>query len=349
MVHSEPQITTGLELIGAPVLVFNSAAEITGCNPAAAEILHLGRRELLGRRLFDLSLSITGEDRESIKTEMFPVDRLADKTGTTARFIFGTGFSLDGPIVWMHGILQRIHNDDGENSFYLTFMDVTELVGNKTAQHQIFQAKNQWETTVDALQDVVTILDKEMRIVRANRKAHELFGYELGELRGKKCYEVFVGRDKPCPRCPVSITVEDAMSHTATIRNEKLQCTFSMSSFPIFDQDGRLNMVVHVARDITQYLKNESEKNRLMAAIEQASESVVISDINGEILYVNPAFEETTGYTRKEVTGRNLNILKSGVHDGNFYAEMWSTLKNKRVWRGRLTNRRKMTLYSKRM
>ena len=64
---------------------------------------------------------------------------------------------------------------------------ITDLVGEKSTHKQIFLAKREWETTVDALQDIVTIQDSEMRIVRANKAAHDLFGYTLGELKGKKC------------------------------------------------------------------------------------------------------------------------------------------------------------------
>jgi len=107
-----------------------------------------------------------------------------------------------------------------------------------------------------------------------------------------------------------------------------------------------MHLLVHVARDVTQYLLNESEKNRLMAAIEQTSEAVVIVNPKGEIQYVNPAFEASSGYARGEAIGRKPNIQKSGVHDQQFYQDMWQTLLNKQVWRGRLTNRRKNgTLY----
>lgn len=79
----------------------------------------------------------------------------------------------------------------------------------------------------------------------------------------------------------------------------------------------------------------------ILEAVEQASETFVITDTEGTIIYVNPAFEEVTGYSRKEAIGQNPKILKSGEHSSEFYGEMWGTLKAGRRWNGRITNRRK--------
>jgi len=90
----------------------------------------------------------------------------------------------------------------------------------------------------------------------------------------------------------------------------------------------------------------DEERRRLSAAIEQTAESVVITDTEGTILYVNPAFERTTGYSRAEAVGRNPHILKSGKQDAAFYKELWDTITAGRVWQGRFINRRKDgTLY----
>jgi PAS domain S-box-containing protein len=85
----------------------------------------------------------------------------------------------------------------------------------------------------------------------------------------------------------------------------------------------------------------QDELVRLSVAIEQAAEDVLITDAEGIIQYANPAFERLTGYSRVEVVGRNPRFLKSGAHDAQFYADLWSTLKGGQIWRGRLTNRRK--------
>jgi PAS domain S-box-containing protein len=82
-------------------------------------------------------------------------------------------------------------------------------------------------------------------------------------------------------------------------------------------------------------------QRQLSTAIEQVVESVVITDTEGTIIYVNPAFERMSGYSRSEVIGQNPHILKSGEHDTSFYQELWTTISAGNVWHGRLVNRRK--------
>lgn len=79
----------------------------------------------------------------------------------------------------------------------------------------------------------------------------------------------------------------------------------------------------------------------LLEAVQQTCETFFITDTAGVILYVNPAFEKLTGYSREEAIGKNANILKSGEHPPEFYREMWAALAAGKNWNGRLINRRK--------
>jgi len=85
----------------------------------------------------------------------------------------------------------------------------------------------------------------------------------------------------------------------------------------------------------------EEEQKRLSAAVEHAVEGVVITNLEGDIQYVNPAFEHITGYTRQEVMGKNPSIIKSGIHDENFYKEMWTCILSGNTWKSEYVNKRK--------
>jgi PAS domain S-box-containing protein len=93
--------------------------------------------------------------------------------------------------------------------------------------------------------------------------------------------------------------------------------------------------------DITEQKRAEQENQLLVTAIHQAAEAVIITRSDGSIVYVNPAFEKISGYSREEALGHNPRILRSGKQDDAFYREMWKTLTSGRIWSGRIINRRR--------
>lgn len=339
---NSPILKDVVENIGAAAIVFDVDSVVTACNRMSAAIFGQSEDELVGRSLAELDLELVDINGSPGQKKGFPNNKIQADQKHPVQFDFGLQVPSVEKIRWFRANLQPILTGSEElASLILSLVEITDLIAEKKTQDQIFLAKSEWETTVDALEDIVTIQDMERRIVRANKKAHDLFGYPLGKLKGELCYEIFHNKSHPCETCPATLTSKDHSSHTGIMYNDVVDKTFTISSFPILDRDGNMCQFVHVARDITRSLMNESEKNRLMAAIEQASESVIIASKNREIQYVNPAFETTTGYGRDEAIGKNLNFLQSGVHDRQFYDSMWRALINKQVWRGRLTNRKK--------
>ncbi len=95
------------------------------------------------------------------------------------------------------------------------------------------------------------------------------------------------------------------------------------------------------AGHVWQRCRDEEEKHKLAQAIEACPATVVITDISGNITYVNPRFTETTGYTREEAIGANPRVLKSGSHPPEFYRNMWKVLRSGNEWQGEFCNRKK--------
>jgi PAS domain S-box-containing protein len=94
-------------------------------------------------------------------------------------------------------------------------------------------------------------------------------------------------------------------------------------------------------RDVTAQRRAAQEQALVTAALEQSAEVAVITDADGTIVYVNPAFERVTGYARAEALGQNPRILKSGHQDAAFYERLWSTLTAGRIFTGTIVNRKK--------
>ena len=95
------------------------------------------------------------------------------------------------------------------------------------------------------------------------------------------------------------------------------------------------------AADIDDRKLAEARTQLLVAALEASANSIVITDVSGRIEWVNPAFCALTGYASHELIGQNSRLLKSGVHDAEFYGDMWRRLLQGDSWRSEITNRRK--------
>jgi PAS domain S-box-containing protein len=109
----------------------------------------------------------------------------------------------------------------------------------------------------------------------------------------------------------------------------------------VFSQDGEVLALEGFISDSTDRKQADEERARLVTAINQSDETVVITDREGTIQYVNPAFERITGYTAQEAIGQNPRVLKSGHHTDAFYTSLWATISGAEAWKGHLINRKK--------
>ena len=111
--------------------------------------------------------------------------------------------------------------------------------------------------------------------------------------------------------------------------------------------EARANAIPHteeliiVVRNITQR-KHDEESLQLAASVfDNSSECMTVTDTDGYIIDINPAFTEVTGYGREEIIGQRMSKLSSGYHDKPFYHELWSSLKRQGHWEGEIYNKRK--------
>lgn len=107
------------------------------------------------------------------------------------------------------------------------------------------------------------------------------------------------------------------------------------------EPDQRPAGLIGVINDLTHHKLMAQRMAQLSAVIEQAAETIVVTDIDANIQYVNPAFEKITGYMMAEVVGKKPSVLKSGRQNESFYEELWETLTRGYTWRGTFTNKRK--------
>ncbi len=134
-----------------------------------------------------------------------------------------------------------------------------EIIERKHAEDEIRGAKEEWERTFEAIDDIITIQDPKMRIIRMNRAAAQALKSYTVIPTGAYCYELFGDETMPCKGCPVWQTIQKRSSHTAEIALNSLDKTYQVTGSPIFSDGNDFIGVVHIARDITDQKKLESQ------------------------------------------------------------------------------------------
>ena len=110
---------------------------------------------------------------------------------------------------------------------------------------------------------------------------------------------------------------------------------------PTYDSDGVVDGSVGIMTDITDHKETQEELEKLSIAIEQTADHVMITNKEGIIEYVNPAFENLTGFKKNEVIGKTPRVLKSGIHGNDIYYNLWDTILAGGVFRSEMTNKKK--------
>ena len=181
----------------------------------------------------------------------------------------------------------------------------------------------------------------------ASEGCEQLTGFPVSDLIGSKRL-TFAGLIHPDDRAATNKHLQDALD-----AHEQYELTYRIISASgeerwvwehgwAEDEFARGRVVLQgLILDVTQQKVDDERKIRLTAAVEQAAEAIMITGTDGRIEYVNPAFEEITGYSRSEVLGQNPRFMSSGEHSKEFYKALWETILRGDIWKGRLINRKK--------
>ncbi|MBZ0182206.1 MAG: PAS domain-containing protein [Melioribacteraceae bacterium] len=182
----------------------------------------------------------------------------------------------------------------------------------------------------------------------ATENCIDLYGYSVDEFyTKKKLYDVIVHPDD-------LNRVQNEILANINLKNEsyrhkpyriitKDKQPKWVDDFTLIEYDelGNAIFLNGFITDITDKINTDRRLEILTKGIESSPATVVVTDIEGRLIYVNTKFEELTGYSFQEVKNKKLNFIQSGNHDKNFYKEMWETILSGRSWEGEICNRKK--------
>ncbi|MGC9354446.1 MAG: PAS domain S-box protein [Mariniphaga sp.] len=208
-------------------------------------------------------------------------------------------------------------------------------------EQQLRQSLGEYRDLINGMSETVWIIDTEGNLIEVNETAVKVLGYTREELVELGLH----GIDNHLPKKQIA----DLANQMPTVKNQFFQTwhtTKSGKKIPVEINSTLVNYngkkaIMSIARDITERIEIENQLKLLSRSVEQSPVSIVVTDNNGIIEYVNSAFTKVTGYSSDEVKGMKTSLFKSGNHSQKFYKQLWNTILRGEEWHGELMNRKK--------
>ncbi|MBI5786396.1 MAG: PAS domain S-box protein [Rhodocyclales bacterium] len=222
---------------------------------------------------------------------------------------------------------------------------ILDITARKAADATLRASEQRFQDIVRATGDWVWEVDAEGRFTYASESVEDLLGYRPAEVIGKTPFDFMPAEEAARVSAQFAVFAAERRPfrdlHNVNLCKDGSIVTIATSGIPILAPDGRLLGFRGLDRNITDRKAAEEEMRKLALAVEQSPESIVITNLGAEIEYVNEAFLRATGYSRKEVIGRNPRVLQSGRTPPGVYLDMWRALTGGQMWKGEFCNRRK--------
>ncbi len=312
-------------------------------NSAACEMVGKPEQELLGLDVTALfppeqAAAIAAIDREVVSANR---SRTEDETFSTPRGVRVMRVTR-GPL----------HDENGKVvGIFSVLRDITESkqmeADLQTTTARLRDMLSQTQLMLDASMDAVICMDQNGMVVTWNLCAEQIFGYREDQAMGREVADLIVPPEyREKHRAGMARFIKTGEPTIIGRRIEVPGLHADGRRFPIeltiglISKAGSPLFSAHV-RDITERKSAETQLRILSQAVEQSPESIVITDMQGRIEYVNAAFAMNTGYSQSEAVGKNPRVLQSGNTPPETYASMWETLTRGEPWKGEFYNRRK--------
>jgi len=221
----------------------------------------------------------------------------------------------DGTVKYVHAIRHPVLNANGELVEIVgTTVDITE---RKRAEEEVRNTAAQWQATFDAVQDLVLLLDKDFRVLRANHAAAEFLGLPVDKIVGGHCYDLTHGTSTPPAECPLAKMRQSRRHEEAEILARKGGPWLSVSVDPLFDPSGELTQVVHVARDITERKRAEEALRRSEAYLAESQRLTQTGSFTytpgGAVLYCSEETLRIWGFDQQQAIPSH-EMVRQRIH-----------------------------------
>ncbi len=183
--------------------------------------------------------------------------------------------------------------------------DITE---RKKIEDELRRSRKEWQDIFNAIGHPTFILDLQHGVVAANPAVLKQLGKTESEVLGKHCYELFHNATCAPDNCPMEALLRSGKMETVEMEMQTVVGRYLVSCTPVLNEHGKLEKIIHIATDITELKRAQTElqeaNTRFFALLEGIPDIVYLKDVQGRNLYVNKAYEEFVGMTRANIIGK---------------------------------------------
>lgn len=256
--------------------------------------------------------------------------------------------SLNNTLKWVQE--QAELNFDQQGKAVYALGSLSDISDSKFAEATLRQSQRSQQLLIDTALDGVIQLNQNGEIILYNQEVRKILGWGSDRIFQQKLLDLIVpdydrtGRWQEIIHllCAAQTDIDHARCELEAKHRDGhlLQLELSISRVTL-DDSVEFNLFL---RDITQ--RKQEEEQLLLAAkvFESSNESILITDVNNNIVVANSAFLNMTGYTMEEIRGRNPRFLSSGDHDAKFYRDMWHSINTTGSWQGEILDHTKQGL-----
>ncbi len=330
------KLSRAVEQSPVSIVITNVDGDIEYANPKASETTGYSLEELKGNNPRVLK---SGETSSIEYCDLWN----SISSGSQWKGLFHNK-RKNGELYWESSVITPILDKQGAITHYLAIKeDITE---GRKKDEALKLSEKRFSQLAEQSQTIVWEIDDSGLYTYVSEMSTTVWGYTPEEMIGiMHFYDLHPSEDRETYKMKTFAAFarkEQFKNLTnCVITKDGRFIWVSTNGLPVLDDAGNLIGYRGTDNDITEKKQKDIELKRLSLAVEQSPATIVITDLNANVEYVNPAFEATTGYSFAEVVGQSTKILQSGKTDNSVYQQMWETITRGEEWHGEWINKKK--------
>lgn len=323
---------------GVAVQGYDKDLNVIYWNSASEKLYDYSKEHAIGKKLYDLI--IPEEIKEAVISD---IENWLNhgKVIQNGEIVLRKADNSKVSVFSSHCLLENIY---GQKELYCIDIDLSE---QNRILDRLRESEEMFRLIAENTSDGLMVLEDE-KVIYASPSYLKILGYSDTEQKShtvKDIYSLIHPDDAETLFASIYKAIDQKMpslEYTYRVRHKQGHYIWREDNTKfIYGENSEMVRAYVIARDITDRVMKQDRLIKLSQAVEQSPSCVVITDLNGDIEYVNRKFYDLTGYYYTEVIGENPRFLKSGAHDSQFYKHLWETISSGKIWSGEFHNKKK--------